>query len=111
VKSQRYAADYAQRALSLGALVRRSGLAQTLAFLERKKDPERELAKQFCALLGLGGARAASELPAFEYALCTRRALELADYFKRFAESALRADRGAGSETDEEPAQATESAS
>ncbi len=95
-KAKACVAAYAGYAVELPSLIRNSGLAQTLAFLEHKASDEtaraegaRSLRADFCSVLG--------SLPlddTFDYLVATKRALEASDYFKRFAESVLDADRG-----------------
>lgn len=96
VKSASYRNAYAGYAVELPSLIRNNGLAQTLAFLEHKASDEtaraegaRSLRVDFCSVLG--------SLPLddnLDYLVATRRALEASEYFKRFAESVLDADRG-----------------
>ena len=96
VKTATHRDSYAGYAVEMPSLIRNNGLAQTLAFLEYKASDEtaradgaRSLRADFCSVLG--------SLPlddTFDYLVATKRALEASEYFKRFAESVLGADRG-----------------
>jgi len=93
--------EYARAALELALLVRRNGLAQACAFLgsgghsEGDQDARAEARTQLARdLLATLGVKAIPE-GTLEYLLLTRRALEAAEYFKRFAESVLEAERSA----------------
>ncbi len=99
VKSAPHQNAYAGYAVELPSLIRNNGLAQTLAFLEHKAQSDdtaratgaRDLREDVCEVLR--GAANPADLGAFDYLIATRRALEASEYFKRYAESVLGADR------------------
>lgn len=109
-KRKAFVAAYAGYAVELPSLIRNNGLAQTVAFLEHKgrsgdgdsarATGARDLCKDFNKVLGdvfhypANYEPGALSTSTFDYLVATRRALEASEYFKRFAESVLGADRG-----------------
>ena len=109
IKATDCAAEYGAYAVELPAMIRHNGLLQSLAFLAHKgpasgvKARERAARQLHDQLLDVLRRTdndidiAAMNSP--DYAVCTRCALEAAQYFKRFAESVLGVDRASAEQT------------
>lgn len=101
IKHAGHSAEYGAYAVELPALIRHNGLIQTLAFLAHKgpvngDKPREHAARQVHGHLLEVLCCKVDDFDLMstpDYALCTRRALEAAQYFKRFAESVLGVDR------------------
>lgn len=92
--------QYGGMAHKLPVLVRQAGLAQALAFVEsRGKDAHRALLEDLAQSLELSKAdllRQSREAKLGEYLRLTREALAVAQWYKRFAQSVLDVEAGAG---------------
>lgn len=93
-----YKAHYGALAVELPSMIRVNGLHQVLMYLESginntdRKAAANSLREHFISIIK-PPATAVRDLSSAEYAMLTRRALQAAQYFKRFAESVLKIDR------------------
>ncbi len=96
-------AIYGVYAVGLASMLRMNGLQQTLDYLEHGiQDPPRKAVATVLRghLLRVLDLQNIDTLSGSAYALASRRALRAAQYFKRFAESSLQAQRnGSGART------------
>ncbi|MCS6869151.1 type III-B CRISPR module-associated protein Cmr5 [Thermus sp.] len=86
--------EYQDMALKLPVLVRQAGLSQALAFVHsRGKEGHRAVGDDLAAVLGYGNlealAEAARRAELLRYLRLTREVLQVAEWFKRFAQALL----------------------
>lgn len=90
--------EYKDMALRLPILVRQAGLAQALAFVHsRGKEEHKRLGDDLAQVLGYGNlvelAKAAREAELLAYLRLTREVLQVAEWFKRFAQALIQEAR------------------
>ncbi|MBO1438272.1 type III-B CRISPR module-associated protein Cmr5 [Meiothermus sp. CFH 77666] len=92
--------QYGGMAHKLPVLVRQAGLAQALAFVEsRGKEAHKALLDDLAQTVGFSRAellRKSREARLSEYLLLTREVLAAAQWYKRFSQSVLDVEAGAG---------------
>ncbi|MBI5811331.1 MAG: type III-B CRISPR module-associated protein Cmr5 [Deinococcota bacterium] len=92
--------QYGGMAHKLPVLVRQAGLAQALAFVEsRGKEAHKVLLDDLAQTVGLSKAdllRQSREAALSEYLRLTREVLAAAQWYKRFSQSVLDVEAGAG---------------
>ncbi|MEZ0348120.1 MAG: type III-B CRISPR module-associated protein Cmr5 [Thermus sp.] len=86
------AGEYKDMALKFPVLVRQAGLAQALAFVRsRGKEAHRRLGDDLAQVLGFAGLAQLSEeahkAELLAYLRLTREVLQVAEWFKRFAQA------------------------
>lgn len=86
--------EYKDMALRFPVLVHQAGLAQALAFVHsRGKEEHRRFADDLAQVLGYRGledlAKAAREAELLAYLRLTREVLQVAEWFKRFAQALI----------------------
>ncbi|GEM87849.1 type III-B CRISPR module-associated protein Cmr5 [Meiothermus granaticius] len=92
--------QYGGMAHKLPVLVRQAGLAQALAFVEsRGKEAHKALLDDLAQTVGFPKAdllKRSREAQLSEYLLLTREVLAAAQWYKRFSQSVLDVEAGAG---------------
>ncbi len=97
--------DYASLVGGLGGQVVRTGLAATMAFLQRSKSPARDELLQNLADAGIPGCANSSgenlpkrirDLPLDDYMLATREFLRVVQWLKRAAQALIQPAAAAG---------------
>ncbi|MCS7069581.1 MAG: type III-B CRISPR module-associated protein Cmr5 [Meiothermus sp.] len=99
-KDKDWREQYGGMAHKLPVLVRQAGLAQALAFVEsRGQEAHRALLEDLAGTVGLSKAellRKSREANLSEYLFLTREVLAAAQWYKRFSQSVLDVEAGAG---------------
>ena len=83
---------YGSMAHKLPVLIRTAGLAQSLEFINTRKDVQRDILVDLAAVIGHSEASLLArsrEAPITEYMLLTEHALAALLWFKRYAQSVL----------------------
>lgn len=99
-KPKEWRDQYGGMAHKLPVLVRQAGLAQALAFVDpRGKEAHRALLEDLAQTVGLSKAellRQSRQAQLGQYLRLTREVLAAAQWYKRFAQSVLDVEAGAG---------------